>query len=88
MTYRISVAACAAWIALAPCVRAQDSVAAEQRHAPVARALARMIEHERAQKGIPAISIALVDGRRIVWAAGSGWADSSAGLRADRKSVV
>ena len=35
----------------------------------------------------PAISIALVDGSRIVWANGSGWADSSSGARATASTV-
>jgi CubicO group peptidase (beta-lactamase class C family)/D-alanyl-D-alanine dipeptidase len=44
--------------------------------------LSRFIEHERAQKGIPAISIALVNGQNIVWARGFGWADSARGVPA------
>jgi CubicO group peptidase (beta-lactamase class C family)/D-alanyl-D-alanine dipeptidase len=37
--------------------------------------LARFIRHEMADKGLPAISIALVNGQRIVWAQGFGYAD-------------
>src|SRR5690242_11640448 len=66
---------------------AQDSVRAEGKYADVARALTRLVEHERAQKGIPAISISLVDGRRVVWAQGFGWADSSAGVHATASTV-
>ena len=87
MTLRVKIAACAAWLALAQHARAQDSIAAAGRYAPVARTLTAMIEHERAQKNIPAISIALVDGQRVVWASGSGWADSSAGARATASTV-
>jgi CubicO group peptidase (beta-lactamase class C family)/D-alanyl-D-alanine dipeptidase len=39
--------------------------------------VSRLVERERAGKGIPAISIALVDGQRVVWARGFGWADSA-----------
>jgi len=53
----------------------------------VARVLGAFVEHERSTKSIPAISLALVDGRRIVWARGFGWADSSAGVRATAASV-
>jgi len=63
-------------------IRAQDSVAAQGRYAAVAQTLTRFIEHERAQKAIPAISIALVDRNEIVWARGFGWADTAAGTAA------
>jgi CubicO group peptidase (beta-lactamase class C family)/D-alanyl-D-alanine dipeptidase len=66
---------------------AQDSVVAEGSYSAVATALAPFIEHERTQKGIPAISIALVAGRRVVWARGFGWADSAAGVRASAATV-
>ena len=66
---------------------AQDSVAATDRYAAVAQSLSSFIEHERAQKGIPAISIALVDGQRVVWARGFGWADSTAKVRATASTV-
>ena len=67
---------------------AQDSVRAEGRYAAVARTLTPFIEHERVEKGIPAISIALVDGsRRVVWARGFGWADSAARVPATAATV-
>ena len=66
---------------------AQSEVAADGRYAAVARLLAPMIERERAQKGIPAISIALVQGQRVVWARGFGWADSAANVRATATTV-
>ena len=66
---------------------AQDSVAATGRYAGVAHALTTFIEHERAAKAIPAISIALVDGQRIVWARGFGWADSAKSVPATATTV-
>jgi CubicO group peptidase (beta-lactamase class C family)/D-alanyl-D-alanine dipeptidase len=66
---------------------AQDSVAVAERYAVVAQRLTSLIEHERAQKGIPAISVALVDGQRVVWARGFGWADSAANVRATASTV-
>jgi CubicO group peptidase (beta-lactamase class C family)/D-alanyl-D-alanine dipeptidase len=66
---------------------AQDSVAASDRYAGVARALTTFIEHERSAKAIPAISIALVDGQRIVWARGFGWADSAKSVPATANTV-
>jgi CubicO group peptidase (beta-lactamase class C family)/D-alanyl-D-alanine dipeptidase len=68
-------------------VGAQDSIPAQGKYVGVARALTRLVEHERAQKGIPAISISLVDGHRVVWAQGFGWADSAAGVRASASTV-
>src|SRR3954468_17768260 len=65
----------------------QDAVDAEGRYAEVARVLAPAIEGARAQRNIPGISLALVDGGRIVWARGFGWADSGAGLAATAATV-
>lgn len=67
----------AALVSHSAAVRAQDSVNADSRYTTVAAAVSRLIEGERVQKGIPAISIALVDGQRVVWAHGFGWADSA-----------
>ena len=43
-------------------------------YAPVASVLERFIEHQMADKGIAAVSIALVDDQEIVWARGFGLA--------------
>ena len=56
----------------APRLHAQATVEPDPRYAPVARALEPLIEWERRTNGIPAISIALVDDQRIVWARGFG----------------
>jgi CubicO group peptidase (beta-lactamase class C family)/D-alanyl-D-alanine dipeptidase len=72
------------WAAVA---HAQDSVAAGPRHAAVARALSVLVEHERAEKGIPAISVAIVDGQHTVWAKGFGVADSARGIPATASTV-
>ena len=42
------------------------------RYAAVSRALTTFIEHEMRDKGIPAVSIALVEGPTVVWARGFG----------------
>ena len=79
--------ACALTLLAPRAAAAQDEVAAVGPYAPVARALEPLIAHERAQKGIPAMSVALVDGRRVVWARGFGWADSAASVRASAATV-
>ncbi len=66
---------------------AAGNIAATSQYAPVAAALEPFIRHERAQKGIPAISVALVDGQHIVWAQGFGMADSAAGVPATAETV-
>jgi CubicO group peptidase (beta-lactamase class C family)/D-alanyl-D-alanine dipeptidase len=50
-------------------------VAPADGYAPVADALTAMIQQQMADKGIPAVSIALVDDQRVVWARGFGMAD-------------
>ncbi len=75
-------------VLLAPSLaRAQSAIDAPPRYTPVAQALEAFIQHERAQKGIPAVSVALVDGGRVVWARGFGWADSAAGRPATAATV-
>ena len=82
LAYASGLLAIAAWKS-----PAQDSVAAGDRYGAVARQLTALVERERAQKGIPAISIALVDGQRVVWAKGFGWADSVAKVAATAGTV-
>src|SRR5438309_6375174 len=54
---------------------ASDDIAPRQDYVPGARALAPFIQHELAEKQLPAISVALVDDQQIVWAQGFGLAD-------------
>jgi CubicO group peptidase (beta-lactamase class C family)/D-alanyl-D-alanine dipeptidase len=66
---------------------AQDSIAAARPFEPVARMLERFVRHELADKGIPGISIALVNGRDIVWAKGFGLARPAARAPATAETV-
>src|SRR3954463_9589621 len=66
---------------------AQDVIDAQGRYAAVAHEIATLVEHERRTKGIPAISVSIVDGQRIVWAQGFGWADSIARVRATASTI-
>src|SRR5260370_10942235 len=50
-------------------------VAPAKSYEAVAKALDAFIAHEVGQKGIPALSVALVDDQTIVWAKGYGFAD-------------
>ena len=51
------------------------NIAARHDYTDVAAALTRFIQQEMAQKQLPALSIALVDGHEIIWAQGFGYAD-------------
>ena len=60
-------------------------MAAHSGYGEVAEALADMIEREREQKGLAAVSIALVDAEGIVWAEGFG--EQAAGVPATAETV-
>ncbi|MFL5461422.1 MAG: serine hydrolase domain-containing protein, partial [Gemmatimonadales bacterium] len=66
---------------------AQATIEPDPRYQEVARALSGVIEQQRAEHKIPAVSVALVDGSRVVWARGFGWADSAAGVPATAATV-
>jgi serine beta-lactamase-like protein LACTB len=55
-----------------PCL-AQDTVPAS--HAAAVRSLEKLIEHEVADKKLPALSITLVDDQKLIWSRGFGFAD-------------
>jgi CubicO group peptidase (beta-lactamase class C family)/D-alanyl-D-alanine dipeptidase len=65
----------AALLTAAPGLRAQARIEPPPRYAGVAAALTRFITDQMAEKGLPALSIALVDDQRIVWARGFGYAN-------------
>src|SRR5438874_11248210 len=54
-------------------VFSQATLAPPEPYAPAVRAVERFIEREVADKELPAVSIALVDDQRIIWARGFGW---------------
>jgi CubicO group peptidase (beta-lactamase class C family)/D-alanyl-D-alanine dipeptidase len=67
--------------------QATGDVAPRADYQAVAQALEPFIEHERQQKDIPALSIALVDGSTVVWAQGFGVADSARSQKATAHTV-
>jgi CubicO group peptidase (beta-lactamase class C family)/D-alanyl-D-alanine dipeptidase len=56
-------------------------------YADVSRTLSTMILHEMEKKGIPALSIALVEDDEVVWAEGFGMQDPDAGVPASAETV-
>ena len=64
-----------------------DAIPAGPEYAEIAVRLTALIEHEMGAKQIPAVSIALVDGDRTVWARGFGAADAPAGTAATANTV-
>jgi CubicO group peptidase (beta-lactamase class C family)/D-alanyl-D-alanine dipeptidase len=82
----------AATMLASPAARAQrssrpDSIAADSAHAAIAAYLERVITSEMRDKDLPALSIALVDGNRIVWARGFGEADPVKHIPATAETV-
>ena len=71
----------------APVLRAQAVIGPVDRYAAVSAALTTFIEREMADKGIPALSIALVDGQQIVWSRGFGLEDAAAKRPATAQTV-
>lgn len=62
--------------------RAQEAIGPEPAYREAAGRLGRLIEAERAAKGIPAVSVALVADGRVVWSAGFGKEDPAGGTPA------
>lgn len=68
-------------------LNAQPAIDPERRYAPVVALLQDMIAYEMRDKAIPALSIALVDSQRVVWARGFGWADSAKRVPATAETI-
>lgn len=74
-------------LACADSVPGSAGFAAESEYAEVVQRLSWFVEHELADKEIPAISVALVDDQETVWAAGFGMQDPDAGVPATEHTV-
>jgi CubicO group peptidase (beta-lactamase class C family)/D-alanyl-D-alanine dipeptidase len=66
---------------------AQERIEPDGPYKVVAESLERLIAREAEAKGLPAVSIALVDDRRIAWARGFGQADPKRGTPATAETV-
>ena len=69
---------------------ADDSVPnipARKDYAAIVAALKPFIEREMAEKGLPALSIAIIDDQQVVWAQGFGTADPHAAKAATAETV-
>jgi CubicO group peptidase (beta-lactamase class C family)/D-alanyl-D-alanine dipeptidase len=75
---RSCLAACLWCVVTATCGRTEPVVAPAKPYEEVARRLDAFVAREVETKGLPALSIALVDDQRIVWAKGFGFADPQA----------
>lgn len=71
----------------AGCSLGQGNIAARSDYRGVAERLTNFIRHEMADKGLPALSIVLVDDQETVWAQGFGYADPEDGVPATARSV-
>ncbi|MDY3559040.1 serine hydrolase [Gemmata sp. JC673] len=61
--------------ALAPRAHAQPSVPAAEPYKAAVAEVEKLIKHEVGDKKLPALSVALVDDQKVVWAAGYGFQD-------------
>lgn len=75
---RPAVALALALLALTPARAAEAPDRLAKAYEPVVRRLEPFIARQVKDKGLPALSIALVDDQRIVWAKGFGYADPAA----------
>lgn len=70
-----------------PPTSAQSAIPPVEKYAPVAKSLEALIQREMKDKGLPAVSIALVDDQAIVWAAGFGYVDAKRSRPATAETV-
>ncbi|HYL98514.1 MAG TPA: serine hydrolase domain-containing protein, partial [Blastocatellia bacterium] len=68
-------------------VVAESHNALDRKYGPAIESIESMIEREIADKHLPALSIALVDGQRIVWQKGFGYQDPDAKTPATAETV-
>jgi CubicO group peptidase (beta-lactamase class C family) len=64
-----------------------DTVAPRKDYARIAAVLEKFIQREMKDKGLPSLSIALVDDQQVVWARGFGFADPDKNIPATANTV-
>src|SRR5262245_18670603 len=76
-------------ILLLACVLFPVPIAAQvpEPYAKAVEVLSSLVEHEVKDKKLPALSIALVDDQRVVWAKGFGFRDKDGKIPADANTV-
>lgn len=85
--HRLALLAVAFLLGDALVLRAEPVVSAAKKYEEAAQRLSKFIEREVRAKDLPAVSIALVDDRTIVWARGFGFADPKAKVPATADTV-
>lgn len=76
-----------ALLVFSPPALAQPAVAPGERYKEVAAELEQLIKHEVDDKKLPALSIALVDDQKVVWAAGFGFQDRARTIPATAETI-
>ncbi len=74
-------------LTVTPAARAEPATAPAGRYEAAVRQLDALFAREVADKQLPALSVALVDGRTVVWAKGYGFADPAAKTPATADTV-
>ena len=76
-----------AFVPLPASAFAQPTVPAAEPYKAAVAELEKLIEHEVDDKKLPALSIALVDDQKVVWAAGFGFQDRAKKIPATAETV-
>ncbi|HLJ94639.1 MAG TPA: serine hydrolase [Gemmataceae bacterium] len=85
---RLAAGVGVSWLVWLPCGSfAQTSVRPPERYAAAMGALERFIGHELTNKGLPALSIALVDNQEVIWAKGFGFRNPTEKIPATADTV-
>ncbi|HEY8470807.1 MAG TPA: serine hydrolase domain-containing protein, partial [Longimicrobiales bacterium] len=82
-----SVAAALIAAGVAACGAGDVAIEPPSRYAAAVHSIEALIEHEMRDKGLPAVSIALVDDQEVVWARGFGLARPEEGVAATAQTV-
>src|SRR5262245_34715534 len=69
------------------CLPAPTAAQVPEPYAKAVEALSALISHEVKDKKLPALSIALVDDQRVVWAKGFGFHDAAGKVPADANTI-
>src|SRR5690349_14050855 len=70
-----------------PTLRAQTTIAPAAPYKAAVAELKKLVTHEVDDKGLPALSIALVDDQTVVWAQGFGFQDQAKKIPATAETV-
>jgi CubicO group peptidase (beta-lactamase class C family)/D-alanyl-D-alanine dipeptidase len=84
---RIGILFCAIALLSTAGLRGQAQTTTATKYAPAIERLQQLIDHEMKDKGLPAVSVALVDDQDVIWTRGFGFADPDKQIAATPDTV-